>query len=482
MRRPCPARFVRSLVPVLLACLCILSGCSTFTHYPGQAEGILSNFEAGNFEKAYALTEKHAEGGLDQLVYLLEGGMILHTGGEPDRSNAVFEVAEEVIREDEEKAVLSLSQGTAQLGSLLVNEKTLPYQGEPFEKVFVNTYKALNYLLLGDPEGARVEIRRSFERQQENRNLYAKERERLEEEASRKGVDSDALLREVSSHYADQRDLVRSVANLYEDAFAYYLSALVYELNGEYNDAVVDLRKVQELRPGIPFVQNDLLRMSQRSGLMDLYREWKGAFGHPARFPDPETEGEILLFFENGMAPRKEQIKIVLPIPTVGMVSIAFPKYVPVPGRVDRASLHEQGGERYGETHTLTDVEAIAVRNLDDRMRTLVVKHVLRAVAKGAMTKAARDQGGIAAQLAANLYTVATEQADLRSWLTLPRNIQVARLTVPAGTREFLLTLEDGSGRSLQQHPFTLEVPPGGRRLVRVRTGSAGMISFQAID
>ena len=113
--------------------------------------------------------------------------MILHTRGRPEESNAVFDEAERVIRHHEEKAVLSLSKGSAQVGSLLVNEKTLPYRGEPFEKVLVNTYKAANYLLLHDYEGARVEIRRSFARQKENERKNPPQPAGVETEWSQKG-------------------------------------------------------------------------------------------------------------------------------------------------------------------------------------------------------------------------------------------------------------------------------------------------------
>jgi hypothetical protein len=247
----------------------VLAACSTLTHYPTETQDLVDDFNTGSSAEALAEAEKHWTKGLNRLAYLLEGGMILHVGGRPKESSAAFTEAEWVIRYHEEKALLSLSKGAAQLGTLFMNEKTLPYRGEPFEKVLVNTYKATNYLFLHDYEGARVEIRRSFARQKENQRMHQKESQRIEEEARSKGISARHALREVNRHYEDQREIARRVRSLYEDAFTYYLSAIVYELNREYNDAYIDLKRVQKLRPGVPYVEDDLLRMAKLSGLSD---------------------------------------------------------------------------------------------------------------------------------------------------------------------------------------------------------------------
>lgn len=472
-RARCPS-FAR-LAPILPL---MLVACSTLTHYPDETRDLMENFEAGSVERALAEAEERWDKGLDRLAYLLEGGMILHVRGKPEESNAAFDEAESVIRYNDEKAVLSLSKGTAQLGTLVVNEKTLPYRGEPFEKVLVNTYKAKNYLFLHDYEGARVEIRRSFARQQENRRMHEKEYQRMEEEAREKGLSSSSVLQAVQTQYEDQRDIVQSVKNLYEDAFAYYLSAIVYELNREYNDAYIDLEKVQQLRPGVPYVEDDLLRTARLSGLSEGLKQWMDRFGRPPRFLEEDKEGEVLVFFGCGMAPQKRQIKISIPIPDVGWISLAFPKYETVPSPIAYAALYEAGGGLYGRTYVLTDLEAIAIRSLNDRLTTLALKQALRAALKGAMVKTARDQGGWAGDLVANLYNVITEQADLRSWQTLPQNIQVARFPLPAGAHELILALHGSTGGKVQERAFSLDIRPGERVFVNARSGASDLIGF----
>jgi hypothetical protein len=284
----------------------------------------------------------------------------------------------------------------------------------------------------------------------------------------------------VASEYRAQEAIVRQVTNPYEDPFAYYLSALVYEFYGEYNDAYIDLKKVEELRPGVPCVENDLLRMGELSGLTEDVRSWEEKLGRSARFLQRGEEGEILIFFECGMAPRKEEIKIPLPVPTVGILALAFPKYRAVPSPVERAALYGPEGSLEGETYVLTDIDAIAMRDLQDELPILVLKQVLRAAAKGAVANTAGREGGILGALAANVYNIVSEQADLRCWTTLPKNIQVARLPLRSGVRDLVFALEDASGARLQEHPFSVEVLPGQRIFVDARTGTQGLISFHA--
>jgi len=475
MRSPCPLLATLFLLPLAL----VPCACTVFTDYPSQMQASLADFEEGRLSASYTAVKTGMEKGTDRLLYLLEGGMILHCTGSTAESNDIFTQAYEVIRAYREKAVLSLGQGTAQVGSVLVNEKTLPYQGELFERVLVDTFKATNYLFMRDYEGARVEIRRSFASQQENRRLNQTELERMEREAGRGGIRANVLFPNVESHYHDQADVLSRAGNPYEDPFAYYLSAVVYELNREYNDALIDLKRVEALRPGIPFVQNDLLRMARLSGISDGLPRSIPRHVKP-RFIRTESEGELLFILECGMAPRKGQIRVDLPIPDVGIVPLAFPKYECIPSRIHGAVVCDRSGQRLAETYMLTDVEALLVRNLMDRMPILLLKQAIRASAKGAMAKTATDQGGVVGALLSTTYNLVTEQADLRSWLTLPRNIQAARMPLPAGDHELRLAFLDAAGRPLEERTVPLEIRAGQLSVLNARTGSAGVIAVHA--
>jgi hypothetical protein len=63
--------------------------------------------------------------------------------------------------------------------------------------------------------------------------------------------------------------------------------------------------------------------------------------------------------------------------------------------------------------------------------------------------KTAEEKKGEAAGFLVNLFNVATESADTRSWLTLPNNIQMSRLPLPAGTFDLKLTFYDQANREI---------------------------------
>lgn len=461
--------------------LLLLPSCSVFVSYRDRIEGPLEKFESGFFDDSYEDLEKRARKGTGRLAYLLEAATVLHTKGDLVESNRVFSTSEALIRSYEERAVISLSDTAAQGASLVLNEKTIPYEGEPFEKVLIHSYKALNFLFLGQFESARVEIRRSFARQQENRQRHEKEIAALEEEARDRQIPTSSLLREARAQYEEPRSgWAAGVLNPYEDPFAYYLSALIYEFNGEYNDAYIDLKRVQELKPGIPCVENDLLRTAKLAGLGDAYRDWSERLGRPARFVNRQEEGEIFVFLQAGMGPRKEEVRLVLPVPEAGLVTVALPRYGRVPSRFAKAALYDSEGRLLGETAVLTDVETLAIRNLEERMPILVLKQVLRAAAKGFVAATAADRGGAAAALAANVFNLLTEQADLRCWSTLPRDFQVARIPVPAGGRSLTLSFLDESGRRLAEQVLEADIAPGSRVFLHARTGSRSLVAFHA--
>jgi len=89
-------------------------------------------------------------------------------------------------------------------------------------------------------------------------------------------------------------------------------------------------------------------------------------------------------------------------------------------------------------------VNMVAGQQLDRMMPLILARAVIRRAVKATITTAGseavksknRNDTGDAAEFGfaiANLIWTATERADTRSWSSLPANIQVARLPLPAG-------------------------------------------------
>jgi uncharacterized protein len=113
------------------------------------------------------------------------------------------------------------------------------------------------------------------------------------------------------------------------------------------------------------------------------------------------------------------------------------------------------GGSPLGWTEPICNVAALAARALAEQMPGILTRQVARAVAKGVSTHAAKEAGGEWAGLAMTIFNLVTENADLRSWLTLPAHVHVLSAWTDAGERVLGLSVP-GAGPIWTQ-PVTLE-------------------------
>ncbi|MDR0676041.1 MAG: hypothetical protein LBF97_03255, partial [Elusimicrobiota bacterium] len=90
------------------------------------------------------------------LLYYLDKGFFLHLSGDYQNSNKYFTLAKNLYDENYTKSI------TNQISTLAINDKITPYYGDAFEISMLLAFKALNYLMMGDQEGAAVEARASI--------------------------------------------------------------------------------------------------------------------------------------------------------------------------------------------------------------------------------------------------------------------------------------------------------------------------------
>ena len=475
-------------MPVAAGALCALMlliapGCAVFRSYPAQVRYAQNAFADGDYKEAAGALDRLTAARGSRLCYLLELGTVYHTMGDYGSAEKAFLQAAEIVKEFDERALVGLRDSAAFAASLLVNDKARPYRGEPFERVLLHTYLAVNYLLKGDLEGARVEILQGYATQKAAREENAKRIAHTKEEARKKKLDTDKIMLKVRDAYSDQQDLLKAAGNVYQNAFTYYLSALVYELNGEISDAYIDAKTVHALNPNFLPARRDLLRYSRMLGVRGEYQQWREAFGKALEDATPADHGEVALLFQCGLAPVKEEIKTTIPIPLKNhwnMVTIAIPKYRSRPNSVRAARLWADGKE-VGTTQVLMDVEATAVCVLWDRAFGIGLRHAIRAAARLAATEYSRKKAGDWLYLPLLIFAHVTEQADLRSWISLPRNFQALRASLPAGSHRIEMELL-GAGTMGRVALGDVPVRKGGMTIISLRStrnlGTATYVAF----
>lgn len=454
---------------VILLCTAAISGCGTHSESMTKVRESLLN---GQTEEAYrqfaAKKEKK-----DDLLYLIERGYLAHEAGHYDTSNIYFDKAE--LRAEE----LYTKSVTGELASLITSDNTLPYRGYPHELVLIHYYRAFNYLMLGQTEGALVEARKANQRLAE-----------LQDEKEGK--------------------------NTYKnDAFMQYFTAMLYQAEGEHNDATVAIRdayrgyeeysELYGLRPP-PGLISELHAALNRIGASDE------AGVLLERFPAIENESELrmrtnaVIFVETGFTPYLDAVNITLPIfeekdskyhdchgcenDYAGVIvsrygdniytyrrqnltldhvlQFSFPMMVDFPTEAYSVEVDCPIGKSMPPT-LAEPIDAIAKKSFNERIPNILLKTVARALVKEfARTRAKKEDKTLGALV--NIFNVATERADTRSCLFLPNAIWMIQMELPAGEQQVEVVVQNPSGAEIERLPVTINAPKNGIAFARVRT------------
>ncbi len=405
----------------ILALAVLLLNMTACAGYHSLTKTARSHFDRGDFSYAAAEYEKYIDrAGNNQLLALLDTGISYHYAGQYQKSINYFLKADRLA---EKIDILSVSRQTV---SLLATDYVLKYKGADFEKVLINTYLAIDYLMLGDLENAMVEAKKVNQKLQK----YGQ------------SCKCDYKL----------------------NPFSMYLSGILYEMNGQPDEAYIDYNKVYQLLPGFPLLGMDLQRTSSMAGIETSVQNWRATFGKGS-YPDlSEGEyGELIAFFECGFSPKKHQETRV----------VAIPAYHKRPSRISYAEVYVDG-KYYDRTYILNDIEATAIRQLKEKMLRISAKQGIVTAGKAVLARQIGKQTKIpVAENLALMFFYATNEADTRSWLSLPQNIQLARMPLTPGTHAVKLKLYDRHNSLVKSVNFDK---------INIKKGSKHFIIYRAVE
>ncbi|NWF74727.1 MAG: hypothetical protein HXY51_17055, partial [Nitrospirae bacterium] len=443
-----PARwgfFISTQSFFALLAFVLLAGCGPSVNRYALIETSLRAHDPKGADAIVQSAEKEY-GDKSRLLYGMDRGMTLHLAGDFPQSNAVLEEAEEELDR------LYTRKIRTETFAFMTNDTALPYEGDPYEQVLINVLKAINYAALGQWQGALVEARRIDHRLN------------------------------VLSDRTTEKNAYR------DDGFARYFSGILYESTGEVNDAFIAYRKAYEAfeatrtwshTPVPSQLRTDLLRTAEALHFSQELSEYQSLFPDTGWKTSQALQqlAQVVVISYNGRAPRKEDRFIDLPISLNALqlvllnrgfsqsernrgvdtvlyglngqvVRVALPRIVPQKTHVphDRVSLIPDDGTPVTvNTELVHNVTALADKALSEKMAGLTVKALARAATKyalaegmtrGAQQAAGNDAGpwvGLLVGLLTKGWAVASEEADKRSWQTLPDEIHLARAWVPPG-------------------------------------------------
>ncbi len=383
-----------------------LSGCASYSNSFQQIESLLVQQKP---QEALVELEKKPASGRDRLLYLLDKAMLQRMSGLFAESNTTFEEAKKLI------ASLRATSLVEQAGAVTINDSAMSYEGEDFEQVLIHVYEALNYIALGQLDEARVEA-----------------------------LQVDERLKQLSE----------GEDNIKEDAFSRYLAGLVYEAEHELDEAMIAYRKAYEAyqyeSEALPkLLKKDLLRLTYQLGLMDEFVKYKKEFDMDDSFiEDAIGRGEVVVLLHAGLAPIKRSTSVFVNADDGVPVRISLPVYQS--RKLAFSSARLTVGTTSVDLEVADDIDAIARASLESHKAAMTARLIARAIAKAAISKQAEKQGGEIAGFLADVAALATETADTRSWLTLPKRIYLSRLPMDDGEYQASLSLLGQQGEVIQ--------------------------------
>lgn len=431
----------------------LLGGCGSLVSHNTKVDAVIAIQRSGDLAEALTKLDGNLMSSSDMLLNL-ERGALLRSAGRYDESLRALQLADEVVQGWEDGYRKRAEKYLENTLAVLSTDRVRSYEGQDYEKVMLTTLMALDRIAVGDWETARVDIRRTHEREDLIAEVREKELDALKEKAKNDGVGTGST-QELGGYPVEIFDdpAVRELRNGYQNALSHYLAGFIYEALGEGGLAAPGYRKALEIRPEHPVLRESLRGLDHRLAAAGSSRGGT----------------DVLVVIEAGVVPKRVAQPVVMPIfyrRSRMPVNFALPRIVP---SSDKA-LHTLtiGGKSY-PLRPVVDFGAMARRSLKDEMPGMMLRSALRLAVQGAFTEAASRAAnvsmqrnpndsktlmvGVAAELTKLAFVATQQQIDDRMWRLLPERIYLARLRLPPGEHEVLI---DG-------RPLPRKVSVGGR-------------------
>jgi hypothetical protein len=287
------------LAPVLLA------GCQTMQSHNDTATMVKASGAAGDFKAAIAQLDQRnpSPENKKELLYNMERGELLRLDRQYGQSTDAFLLADEKVSAWEEAAKTDPSKLFGLVGASLISERLKPYEGQDYEKVWLTTRLALNRIAENDWDNARVDIKRTHEREAVIAELRSKETQAAEEEAKAKGA--QVSNKEINGYPVESLNdpEVLKLKNGYQNALSHYLAGFLYEVLNEGGLAAPGYRKAIELKPDTAVLNEGLRGLDDRT-----------SFTHRRR----QRMTDVLFVLESGNAPARKPKNFTLPVSHLG--------------------------------------------------------------------------------------------------------------------------------------------------------------------
>ncbi|HOW16162.1 MAG TPA: hypothetical protein PK443_00455 [bacterium] len=229
----------------------------------------------------------------------------------------------------------------------------------------------------------------------------------------------------------------RGMKDFEEVPLARYVSGMIYETQGKYDSARIDYLKVVELNPLFTQAIYDAYRCARlgnnvyiASTISNKYPNLKLKESFEKRC---KSCGELVVLLSYGEIPVKRQSRS----------NNMLPEFYTRTYSSAKLDLYSEQGKKISSGEDLLDLETVARKNLNERIGRIMAKRLLGVgaqVAIGYGVAKATDNDALG--VLAGLLLHSTSSPDTRSWSTLPRYYYVARTSLEPGLQKVKISTD----------------------------------------
>ena len=417
----------------LAVAITLLTGCTSMIQK--QTYGDLEDkITTGQLQAAVEMAKEKADvdpetGHSEDLLWSLEAAALLRMTEDYKQSTAFLDDAEALMKaEDTEDFVGSAVDS---VGSILLNDSAADYEQAHYDGIMANSYKALNFMFEGDIANARVEWNRVDDRQRRAAEEFAEKIAQLKEEQEKEaaeqqkksGNNNDEKTTEQSLSEAERILLTQGVDmsqwNTYKDyvnPFSTYMHGLFFLVNAQgrsdFSKSYDSLKRAASMT-GSNIAKDDMK-------LVDDLRKGRKSIKN--------VKPTVWVVFENGLGPKKEEVRIDLPVflasNNVAYSGMALPKIV------ERTQAYPTLNVNGTQTAVLAEMDRVVQAEFKAEFPYILSREVTRTVWKTVAQKQMADESQLAGWIAAAAQ-IASTSADLRMWNSLPKDFQLAKMRKP---------------------------------------------------
>ncbi len=413
-----------------------------------------SHLDSSNYK---AIAQRYIKDGKpsydkESLLDTLEAAKAFNDAGMWKDSRDAFDIAKDGLAwkadtVDTPAAVMNL------VGTTLTSSAFGAYQGKIYEGGLIDYYQAINSIMLGDEEGARVDFNRFDVRMSNAQMQFASYKKELSKDQIKQAKDPAA-----ATYQKSYAPIKTQIDGGIADLSAQQKDSMIRNSAGQFmsgifrasSSAIQDKNRDKVLRP-----INDAKQAAATKQGADLSTK-TATMLTKNKF---RSNGKVYVLYEDGTGPSFSEFRVDLPLFLVSnkvtYAGIALPRFIPGKPAFGYLNVDKD------QTAEMTSISNIA--GMDFRVAypgivtkaitSTIIKTAAQYVANSEIDKKTKDNElvGSLLKIGVGAAQAATTKADTRAWVNLPNTIQVAVIDKPSTG---ILTIKSSSGAMLLDVPL----------------------------